>query len=130
MSKIIPLFFLLTISMLFPLASLKAQFAGGSGSGYASDMYERRLTGLSARQEINHNNHLQIFPNPNFSGILEVESITYFQDVEVFNSRGERVKYIKYLQKTKKTRVRISDLPNGLYILRLNTGESQKIIKA
>ncbi|MCO6174288.1 T9SS type A sorting domain-containing protein [Flavobacterium sp. NRK F10] len=70
---------------------------------------------------------IKIYPNPS-SGIITIDAVSELESVEIFNAIGQAV-----LNSKNKNQINISDLEEGIYMIRLKTKEGktsvQKIIK-
>ena len=65
-------------------------------------------------------NRLQVYPNPNSTGVLFFNKTV---SIQIFDNIGHNVK-----AGTKVNEIDISDLPQGLYILKTSEGETKKFI--
>jgi hypothetical protein len=76
-------------------------------------------------------NAVKLFPNPNNSGQVTISNSISLSEIAVYDVLGKRVKRIEANEKNNQT-INISDLNNGVYIVRLtaNSGavESKKLI--
>ncbi len=72
---------------------------------------------------------IDVYPNPTTNGLLDLKSTNNsIQKAELYDALGQKIKTIQY----KLGRINISELDNGLYILRLETTSgmlTKKIIK-
>lgn len=73
------------------------------------------------------NNALSIYPNP-FSTSLTLETNSIIKEVNISNLLGEKV----FSQTYPETTISLEHLPNGIYMMKVETGEgssTQKIVK-
>jgi hypothetical protein len=83
---------------------------------------------------LSNNTNIDVFPNPssdviNISGILEKGVSTV---VEIFDLSGKKILNKTIINSNQDLTINVSNLPNGLFILKIRNGESiytQKIIK-
>ncbi len=61
---------------------------------------------------------VNIFPNPNSIGILNIESNQELSDVELYNLKGELL-LNKKANNNSRQQIQIENLPDGLYIMRI-----------
>lgn len=69
---------------------------------------------------------VSVYPNPATS-VLNINSSEIVKKVEIFNQTGEVVKKINHYNNIKT--VEVQDLPKGVYVLKINDGDTQKFIK-
>ncbi len=98
-------------------------------TSFGNGMKVGNLLSLSVNENELEANSFSIYPNPSANNItLGLNNIYENQPIQIFNSRGELVKEVS--KKNNET-VNISDLPSGLYFIRLKNIPSQvkKFIK-
>ena len=70
-----------------------------------------------------------MYPNPNATGVLTVESETQFQRVEIFNLLGQSV-YREQIGTTNyKTEINLNDFKTGMYLVNLIFSENQVSVR-
>lgn len=72
----------------------------------------------------NKNSTLQISPNP-VQNELFIKSSTNEMELKIFNVSGQLVKHTTTIQ----SKIDVSDLPKGLYFIRLRNSDNEKILK-
>jgi hypothetical protein len=82
-----------------------------SGVVYSNDVYTTINTGISDFKRTN----ITLYPNP-VSNIIIIDKLTENTEVSIYSLNGVLVKAV-YLNNTNK--IAVNDLPNGIYILKL-----------
>lgn len=97
---------------------------GGGGSGGGSFSYERSTETLSTNQFDAFSN-IKIFPNP-ASETIQVSGINNPENYVIYNILGTKLKQGSI---SKNESIMVSELPPGLYFLKLESGYTSKFIK-
>jgi hypothetical protein len=74
---------------------------------------------VSIDEDLNSDNNFLAIPNPS-SGKIFLQGIDYFQSVEVYDVKGEKVWHQSGSEKI----IDLSELGDGLYLLSVNSGEN------
>jgi hypothetical protein len=81
----------------------------------------------SIGQQLAGTEQLKVFPNP-FSNFISIEyNSMNVSDIQLFNSNGQLVRNIGKGEPL--SNINLSALKNGVYILKVNAPESQKVVK-
>ncbi len=87
------------------------------GESEPSNVCEAQIIGVSVDERGQQT--IQIYPNP-ASGFINVKSDFNITNIEVLSFRGQTV-YTNPTIDSKITRINISDLPSGVYLMRVTT---------
>jgi len=81
----------------------------------------------SIGQPIADTDQLKVFPNP-FNNVVSIENTSLKEfDIQIYNANGQLVKYISKGQSHQE--INLASLKNGIYMLKITTPESQKVVK-
>ncbi|MFV0305166.1 MAG: T9SS type A sorting domain-containing protein [Moheibacter sp.] len=69
---------------------------------------------------------ISIYPNPT-NGVFQLNSQDLIQNVSIFNVNGKKLK--QFTENSKNVELAITDLPSGLYILKVQTQKGVKSLK-
>ncbi len=71
--------------------------------------------------QLNNNNPLLVYPTIS-SGVLNIESSSERKVIEVaiINMIGKEVKHLNFIQNNGKTVLNLTDLPDGVYVMKIN----------
>lgn len=89
--------------------------------------YNINLETLSINSEVLENERITLYPNP-ATATFSISSIHDIKSIHIFNMAGQEVKNLKEKSDT----IDISDLANGMYVVKVKTTEgimSKKLIK-
>ncbi len=81
-------------------------------------------TSITAIQKIENKNELKYYPNP-VNNYLQFESSNKYNEIKIYNMSGDLL-----LQESYKSKIKVSELNNGIYIAQLlNNGIAKDAIK-
>jgi len=95
----------------------------------STDLFLLKLSPNGLGTERNQTNNFSVFPNP-VNDILTLNFSDYNNaglSVEVFNMLGQKIKTFKILNNTEN--LDLSDLTNGIYLLKINHNKTTQTIK-
>lgn len=105
--------YILLISFVFAFISLPAQPDGGSKGSYGVNV---TATEESALLE------LKVFPNPVLAKKFTIEpGSSALKEIRIINIAGKQVYDMKFLSPVHRFEANVGDLPNGVYLLKVNT---------
>lgn len=100
--------------MSFPLADFQ----------FTVSLFDEPVSNLSIEDVINENT-ISIFPNPT-TEFIQVSGLNLQEDYTIYSILGAEVKSGSI---SNQEQINVSDLANGLYVLRLNNGRTIKFLK-
>ncbi|MDI9310172.1 MAG: T9SS type A sorting domain-containing protein [Limnohabitans sp.] len=86
------------------------------------------ITSLSTTESVANKINLNLFPNP-VSDILQIDALNnnVLNTLEIYNLYGANVK--RYTPLVSSFKIDVNDLPNGVYMLKINTTEKDTSIR-
>lgn len=80
-------------------------------------------------QEIHKSNDAFFYPNPSTNGWFMVKGTEIIESVEIMNVIGQNIAYIKNPVRRGDMKVSTVNLPEGIYMVRINFADNSSIIK-
>ncbi len=80
-------------------------------------------------QEIHKSNNAFFYPNPSTNGWFMVKGTEIIESVEIMNVIGQNIAYIKNPARRGDMKVSTVNLPEGIYMVRINFADNSSIIK-
>ncbi|MDO6761788.1 T9SS type A sorting domain-containing protein [Tamlana sp. 2_MG-2023] len=108
-----------TVSVEFPDTGGKISTTTLQVYNFSSDLRDPTLSVDSPKAT----SSIKVYPNPT-SGIINLEGSINYKEVTVYNTTGLKVKSFKT-----NTQIDISNLANGIYFLKTDTGYHVKVLK-
>lgn len=104
---------------------MKITFAGNS---WQEGMWKRALSEIVDIRELNENKSIKVYPNP-AKDVISIEDTQLNPDevISVFNLEGQLVMSKKLINS--KTKIEISNLSNGIYLLKISDRDKTEVIK-
>jgi len=88
-------------------------------SFYLMDSHHLTASQITDITALDRNSVLQVFPNPASEFVeVDIKKIPKQAQISIYDLQGKMIKTIKTLQP--KIKISITDMPNGIYIVRLN----------
>jgi hypothetical protein len=109
------------------LFTLTVTAENGAQQGYTVTVVRAATTSTAVASAQDYG--VKIYPNPVVSNV-EIESATDILEVRVLNTQGTLLRYVEH--QPKKVDISLSNLPAGVYVLRITNGQGvcvTKIIK-
>ena len=72
---------------------------------------------------------MQIFPNPNASGLLNIETTATIEQISIYNVLGEQVLSKSYSNSSMLEKLRLSPTLKGLYFIKVNLEGNKVLLK-
>lgn len=113
-------------SVLDAVYMLEVGFDGAEGSIIIDDLAfgDTTVTSVTAISDYTANqSNVNVYPNP-ASNYIQIMNAGNMFDVDVFNVSGQRI-----LHAENKKRLDISSLENGIYFIKVQSGESRSVLK-
>jgi len=117
--------------LVFGTFGLSVNFGGTILASVASstDLFLLKLSPNALSTEINNINNINVFPNP-VNDFLTL-TISDYNDtklsIEMFNTLGQKIKVFENISNTET--LDLSDLTNGIYLLKIEHNQTSQIIK-
>jgi len=114
MKKIIPLF----IISIFYISGF------AQNSVYRSDFFK------NTTQKDNSKIQLKIYPNPCKQEKVTIEFVSHeIAEVGLTNIAGKEVMLKKFQFSENKKQIQLTDIPNGIYLIRIKTTDDNQVVK-
>ncbi len=100
--------------------------SGGGPVNYGDSAITYYKTVVGIKENLSLSNHLSIYPNPS-KGVFTIENATDITSINVYNTQGTQVFETKI--ESRNAKLDLSNLPSGMYFIRVNEGNSHIIRK-
>ena len=117
------------LSQYLPVGQYYLEIYGNPTSSSYQTPYAFGFTSTLSNPDFTSDNSLKIYPNPTSSKVSFDNSISNFEKVSIANSLGQEVSKSSFNTFINNQEVDISQLPAGVYMLKLSNQNGTKTVK-
>lgn len=101
-----------------------------SVSGFSQNVLNNASHSNSFIQDDNFNKEVKIYPNPCKQEKVTIEfSESEISEIRLTNIAGKEVLLKKFDFTENKKQIQLSDIPNGIYLMRIKTIDDKQVVK-